>query len=661
MTARRSITRAVAHKPLGMVAAAWLGIVILASVAAPLIAPFGPNDQDLAHVLSGPTAHHWLGTGVLGRDIFSRVVYGGRVTLLGVLIAGALYVMLGVPLGVAAGYLGGIIERLVLRLADVAYAVPVIIILLVVVAIFPNNEAAAMVTLGLLGAPGLARIVRSVVAAQRHELYIKAAQVSGLTAFTIMRRHLLPRLAGTVVVQLSIFAAGAVLLETGLGFLGIGNDNASWGQLIAEASQNLSTQPWLLVPSGLIVVTFILALGLLGDAIRDAVAEQHGDTSTTRAPRGIRPSAAQRRPTRRRGHAPAPRPAPTTACDPAALLSVRDLSVAFASGATDVTVVSRVGFDVFPGQTLGILGESGCGKSVTAAAILGLLSRGGHVTAGVVAFDGQDLLAATGDRLRAVRGGKIGWISQEPINSLDPSFTVGSQLVETIRAHRRCSRAAARARAVELLTLVRLPDPRQLVRRYPHQLSGGMAQRVGIAAALAAEPKLLIADEPTTALDVTVQAEILDLLRDLQQTGMAIMLVTHDWGVVSDICDSAVVMYAGQVVEHASVRDLVRHPRHPYTAALLAANPHHARPGEALPAIEGSVPAPTEWPAGCRFANRCPLVRPDCTQAPIPLHVLDDRSHTGPHTSRCNYRQVLAAAESRADDTAPVLPGSRAR
>ena len=592
------------HKPLGAAALTWLVIVVAASIFAPLLAPYQPEDQDLTHVLSGPSGSHWLGTGTLGRDVLSRLLYGGRVTLLGVVISCAIYLAVGVPLGLVAGYLGGWVDRLVVRLADVVYSVPVIIVLLVVVAIFPGNESAAMVVLGLLGAPGLARIVRSITQGLRHELFVRAAQVAGLRPITIMRRHVLPRVGGTVIVQLSLFGAGAVLLETGLGFLGLGSQQATWGGLIAEASQNVGTQMWLLVPSGALVITFILALGLLGDALRDVMAEKYGET---------RPVVTNRRQTPR-ASTPTAVPANTEA-----LLSVRGLTVAFERDGAEVPVVTGVDFDLMSGEALGILGESGCGKSVTARSILALLPGTGRITAGSITFEGREFVTAGRDELRAVRGGRIGFISQEPILSLDPSFTIGSQLVEAIRAHRSCSRKQARARALELLALVRLPDPRAVAGKFAHELSGGMAQRAGIAAALAADPVMLIADEPTTALDVTVQAEILDLLRELQQTGMAIILVTHDLGVVSDLCQRAVVMYAGEVVESAEVTELIRAPRHPYTVALLAANPHGATPGEPLHAIEGVVPAPAEWPRGCRFANRCPLVTVDCTTEPVPL------------------------------------------
>ena len=611
------------RKGLGVAALGWLLTVVAASILAPVIAPYQPDEQDLEHVLSGPSGEHLLGTGVLGRDVLSRLLHGGQVTLLGVVISCAIYLAVGVPLGILAGYLGGWVERVVLRLADIVYSVPVIIVLLVVVAIFPNNESAAMVALGLLAAPGLARIVRSITQGLRHELFVRAAQVSGLRPLTIMRRHVVPRVAGTVVVQLSLFAAGAVLLETGLGFLGLGSKEATWGGAIAEASQNIGINPWLLVPSGLLVITFILALGLLGDAVRDVMAERYGE---------LRPAPVRRRSVSVGDTEPA---TVTAGVATEALLSVRGLTVVFDRDGTELPVVTDVDFDVLPGEALGILGESGCGKSVTARSILGLLPGTGRVVGGSIVFEGRDLLAASPDQLRAVRGGRIGWISQEPVNSLDPTFTIGAQLVEAIRAHRTCSRREAHARALELLALVKLPDPAGTAAKYPYELSGGMAQRAGIAGALAADPVMLIADEPTTALDVTVQAEILDLLRDLQATGMAVILVTHDLGVLSDLCERAVVMYAGEVVETASVAELAAGPRHPYTAALLAANPHDAVPGVPLLAIEGSVPAPDQWPHGCRFANRCPLVESRCEADPVPLLQLGDRS------ARCVRSEVV--------------------
>ena len=491
------------RKPLAAVSLAVLGLIVLATIFAGWLAPYEPDQQDLLHAFSGPSGDHWLGSGVLGKDVLSRLLHGGRVTLVGVLISLSVYALVGITVGIVAGYRGGWVDRLILRIADVVYAVPAIIVLLVVVAVFPNDETFAMVTLGLLGAPSLARIVRSVTLGLRHELYVRAAQAAGLSGPTIMRRHVLPGLAGPIIVQLSLFGSAAVMLETGLGFLGLGVDKPTWGTLVAEASKNLGVQPWLLVPSGGLIVIFTLALGLIGDAARDANAERYAANPTR--------SARDRR-----------RPQPVVAAvdgsapDPDAILAVRGLHVAFPVDGVDVTVVQNVSFDVRPGEALGVVGESGCGKTVTAMAVLGLLRGGGRITAGSVWFDGNDLASASEEQLRAVRGGRIGWISQDPIAGLDPSFTVGSQVAEAVRAHRSCSRRAARARALELLAAVQLPHPERVARQYPHQLSGGMAQRVGIAAALAGDPAMVIADEPTTALDVTVQAEILDLLRSLQ-------------------------------------------------------------------------------------------------------------------------------------------------
>jgi len=321
------------------------------------------------------------------------------------------------------------------------------------------------------------------------------------------------------------------------------------------------------------------------------------------------------------------------------------LTVAFPVDGVEVPVVTDVDLDVMAGEAVGIVGESGCGKSVTALSILGLLRGGGRIVAGSVVFEGTELVGAP-ERLSQVRGARIGWISQDPIASLDPCFSAGSQIAEVVRRHTGCSRRAAMRRAVELLELVRLPEPAQVAKRFPHQLSGGMAQRVGIAAAIAGDPVMLIADEPTTALDVTVQAEILDLLRELQGSGMAIVLVTHDWGVLSDLCERGVVMYAGQVVEQAGVAEMVRAPRHPYTAGLLASNPAHAVRGRPLPAIEGVVPAPADWPVGCRFQARCAYAQEDCGVGPIAFVEPDG---AGDRRTRCLHHDQLRSAPHRAE------------
>ena len=597
------------RKRAALVSACYLLLVVLVTVLADWIAPYDPDQQDLSAALSGPSGAHWLGTGELGRDVLSRLMHGGQITLLGVLITLVVYLSIGVPAGMIAGYRGGWFDRLVVKSADLISAVPVIIVLLVVLSVFTNNESAAMAANGLLGAPLLARVVRSATLGVKEELYVRAAVANGLRDRVIIRRHVLPRVTGVVLVQASVYGAYAVLLETGLGFLGLGTTRASWGSMIAEASKNVGTDPWLLVPSGAMIISFILALGLLSDGLRDTLAERYSPPST--------PPPSRRR-AAREALLQAPRTTtPALAPTEGALLSVRGLTVALPIDGTPTEVIRDVTFDLRAGEVLGIVGETGCGKTITATSLLGMLPAGGEITTGSLHFEGDDLARADAALLRRVRGRRIGWISQDPISSLDPSFTAGAQVAEAVRVHTGCTRKEARRRALELFERVRLPDPGRVAGSYPHQLSGGMAQRVGIAAALAGDPVLVIADEPTTALDVTVQAEILDLLRELQESGTAVILITHDWGVLADLCDRAVVMYAGEVVEEAEVTAMVTAPAHPYTAGLLRSDPHHAVPGEPLPSVEGAVPPPTQWPVGCHFQNRCPRVTDACREKPV--------------------------------------------
>ncbi|WP_435159495.1 dipeptide/oligopeptide/nickel ABC transporter permease/ATP-binding protein [Amycolatopsis sacchari] len=599
--------RRLLRKRLAWLCLAYLTTIAAVAVAAPLLLPgvAAENAGDLAAAQQGPGPAHLLGTDTLGRDVLERLLVGTRVTVIGVAVALLVALLIGVPLGLAAGFFRGWLDTAIGWLADLTFSMPAIVIILVVLAVFPQNMTAAMITLGAISAPGLMRVVRSATLAVRDELYIDAARVSGLSSIYIITRHVLPRIAGPVIVQTSLLAAVALLVQTGLAFLNlvVPAPAPSWGGMVADGVQAIVQHPWLIWPPGLVIVLTILTFGLLADCARDASTE-----------RWSAPAPASRR---------AKRHATAAAHHPDAhqhLLVIDSLRVSFPSPSGPAQVLDDVSFTIAPGETVGVVGESGCGKTATAMAVLGLLPAGGTVDGGSIYFRGQDLTMLGEAELSQIRGTKIGLVSQEPMVSLDPAFRVGSQLAEAVRQHHRVSRAAARARAVELLRRVHLPDPDAVARRYPHELSGGMAQRVVLARALAGDPELLIADEPTTALDVTVQAEVLDLLREIQaDTGMAILLVTHDWGVVADICDRAVVMYAGQVVEQADVASLFGRPMHPYTEALLAANPHTAADQEELPTIPGTVPKPGQWPLGCHFRPRCPYATADCASTDIEL------------------------------------------
>jgi peptide/nickel transport system permease protein len=607
-----SLVRTLLRRPVAIATMVFLLFLIVASIAAPLIAPYDPSAQDLTRVLSGPTAHNLLGTDTLGRDVLSRLIHGGRRSLLSIVEGLAVVLALGVPLGLVAGYRGGWIDRILSRVAEIVMAIPGIILVLVVLAVVPHNEDAAMVTFGLLGTPAVLRVVRGASLRIREDLYVTAARVSGLSHLRIVIRHILPRVSGPIIVQASLFAAYALLFETGLAYLGLTADPSAptWGGMVGEASTVIQQQEWLLVPPGAVIALTILAFGALGDAVRDAAVMD--EVASRRKRKG--PFASQMPVTAANGEARVSRNRV------AALLQVRDLSVGLAGNGSNTLIVDAVSFDVMPGETLGVVGESGCGKSVMALALLRLLPPELRPVGGHVYCAGREVSRMSERSFDELRGSTFAYVSQEPQSSLDPAFTIGSQLTEVVRHHDRVSRSVAKARALELLSLVELPNPRQVARARAHELSGGMAQRVATALALAGRPKLLFADEPTTALDVTVQAEILSLLRTLQEeTGMAILLITHNWGVVADLCDRTVVMYAGQIVEESGVQAMFDQPLHPYTLGLLESHPSLAEIGAPLAAMRGGVPAPGSWPVGCRFAPRCRFATRECIASPIPL------------------------------------------
>ncbi|HLI99811.1 MAG TPA: ABC transporter ATP-binding protein [Bradyrhizobium sp.] len=316
----------------------------------------------------------------------------------------------------------------------------------------------------------------------------------------------------------------------------------------------------------------------------------------------------------------------------APLIEIRDLRVTFRGDDGRATqAVDTVDLTVANGATLGLVGESGCGKSVTSLAIMGLLPPQSAEVTGSIRFDGLDLLTISDQARRDLRGNRLAMIFQEPMTSLNPSFTIGDQIVESIRRHRGGSKSAARQRAIELLRRVHIPSPERRIDEYPHKLSGGMRQRVMIAMALACDPRLLIADEPTTALDVTLQAQILDLMRELKaESGAAVILITHDLGVVAEVCDEVAVMYAGEIVERASVDTLFAAPQHPYTVGLLGSIPRLHHHTTHLATIEGVVPNMAAPPQGCRFAARCPFAEVACSAAPPPLAEISSG-----HWSRC--------------------------
>ncbi|QDG90452.1 dipeptide/oligopeptide/nickel ABC transporter permease/ATP-binding protein [Pseudarthrobacter sp. NIBRBAC000502770] len=595
----------------------WLVAMVAASLTAPLWLPYKTEDQDFTAVLSGPTGAHWLGTDELGRDILSRIFAAAAGTLGTSMLTVIVGVGLGTILAMLAAGAGERTEGVISRVTEVMMSLPGTVIILAVIGAVGTNIPVVMAILGILMSAGIYRVILGQAKSLQSQLYVDAAKVDGASPLRISLRHVLPGLANTIVVQAALIFAVGMLIQAGLAFIGFGPPipQPSWGGMIQGASQHVYDAPWMMVPTGAVLALTVLSANAIGNAL--------GKAPNAAAPH--LPSAAARRQRAKAVAAIAAAPVPT-AKDGALVretakgtLSVRNLSVGVDNG---VRLVTDVSFDVEQGTVLGLVGESGCGKTMTALSLLGLLPSGVSVTGGQILWNGRNLAATTDKDMESVRGREIALISQEPMRALDPMFTVGYQLTATIRRLRGMGNAEARKEALSLLEKVGIVDAARILKTYPHQISGGMAQRVAIALALSGQPRLLVADEPTTALDVTVQAEILSLLRALvKDTGMSVVMVTHDLGVVADICDQVAVMYAGQVVENGRTAAILDSPRHPYTLALLAADPHanHANDmPERLATIQGQVPQPKDWPTGCRFAARCQFAGSACLE-PVPL------------------------------------------
>ncbi|WP_321838804.1 dipeptide/oligopeptide/nickel ABC transporter permease/ATP-binding protein [Paraburkholderia bannensis] len=594
-TLRRLLTR-----PAGALASAWLGLIVLLSVTSPLWRPYSPTDGDLASRLMGPSAAHWLGTDELGRDILTRMFTASGPALLAAAITASVALLIAVPLVLVAAERGGILANSLSRSAEIILALPATVILLAVIsAVGGDRTYTIMAIFGVMAAAPVYRILLGVAQSLHQRLYVDAARVDGVSAVRISLRYVMPGMRTVIAVQASQLFAGAILVEAGLAFMGFGPSQPipSWGGMIATASQYIYQQPWMMVPTGLLLTLTVIAANEL------ALVIAHPDPA----------------PIRRRAGNAAPRVAPVAAPANQALLDIRGLSIELENGTQLVTDVS---LRVQAGEVLGLIGESGCGKTVTALSVMGLLDAEVRQVGGSIWFDGRDLSCLPERVMREVRGKDIARIPQDPLVALDPLFTVGTQMMEPIMRLRKVGRAEARQIAVDLLKRVEIPDPQRVLRSRPYELSGGMAQRVTIAMALSGQPRLLIGDEPTTALDVTVQMEILDLLHKLaHETGIAMIMVSHDMGVIADVCDQVAVMYAGQIVEYGPVEAVLRAPSQPYTMALLKANPHLPEDQpmpDRLAAITGRVPRPGEWPQGCRFAPRCPFAAPEC-ETPVEL------------------------------------------
>jgi len=465
----------------------------------------------------------------------------------------------------------------------------------------------ALIAVAAVNIPFFARNIRGITVGIAHKEFVDAARLAGLSNTRIILSEILPNVVPVIVIAMSTTIGWMILETAGLSFLGLGSQppQADLGSMLGEARSALITNPHTSIVPGMMILIIVMAINLLGDGVRDALDPRLKSGALSR------PMAATRVDRK------APVPAPTGA----GLLDVQSLETQFHVKDRVYRAVGGVDLHVEKGECLGIIGESGSGKSVTALSVMGLVaSPPGVVTGGAVYYDGEDLIGAPYRRLREMRGRNVAYIFQDPLATLHPLYRVGDQLIEAIRAHRPIGKAEGRAKAVDLLRAVRIPNAETRISDYPHEMSGGMRQRVGIAMALANDPDIIIADEPTTALDVTVQAQVLTILDDLRRSrGLAIVFITHDFGVVAQLCDRVAVMYAGRIVEEGRTAEILDAPRHPYTARLMACVPELGGGKRRLEAIAGLPPAVNKLPPGCAFAERCTRVQEDCRQGHIPL------------------------------------------
>jgi len=552
-TRRRSTLRRLLADPQAVTSAGLLTVVVLLGLLAPVLTSHGPNQADLDAVNAGVGEHGYLlGGDKSGRDIYARLLFSVNTSVVSALIGASIALAIGITSGLVGGYFGRRVRSVTEWLFSLIMTFPGLLLLIVLMPVTKGDYKATMLIFGVLLSPGVYRLVRNLVLGVRNELYVDAARVSGLPDRRILRRHVFAVVRGPVIIATAFLAGSSIAVQSGLAFLGVGSNTVpSFGAMISEGFTNLYEEPSQFLWPSLALGIITASLVLLGNALRDALEGGR--------PRPVRiVTATSYRP-----------PPAHQAAD--GLLTVDDLAIAYPTPSGELKeVVSGVTLSVAAGETLGLVGESGSGKTQTAFAALGVLPAEAVITRGSIRLDGRELLGLSERELRSVRGTSIAYVPQEPMSNLDPSCTVGAQLVEGVRAATSMPRAEARERVLALLARVGIPEPERTFRSYPHQISGGMAQRVLIAGAVASRPLLLIADEPTTALDVTVQAEILDLLRDLQrELNMAVLLVTHNFGVVADICGRVAVMREGTVVETGTTDELFAAPQHPYTRRLL--------------------------------------------------------------------------------------------
>lgn len=591
-----------------------IAILAFCAVFARFLAPCDP--VKITQNYQPPTGAHWFGTDNLGRDVFSRVMYGARYSLVIGLSSVLFALVMGAIIGAIAAVSRTWISELIMRLIDIVMSIPGIALAAVCLAILGQSMIGIIISIGVLYVPQIARIVRANIISEYGKDYVRAVIVSGARAPWILLKHVTRNIAAPVMVFTTLSVADAIVFEASLSFInaGIPEPTPTWGNILSSAKAGVIFGYWwqALFP-GLAIMITVLCLNILSEGITDAmvaaptapVAKSAADVDAARKEDRILtdPVAAYNEQhdalveslakLREAELKRTDRLQPTSTEPP--VIEVKDLCIQFPRYGS-VNVVDHLSFSVRPGETMGLVGESGCGKSITSLAIMGLLDPKAKIS-GQILFNGKDLVKLSPKEHNALRGHEIAMVYQDALSSLNPSMLIKAQMKQLT------SRGGTRS-AEELLELVGL-DPKRTLESYPHELSGGQRQRVLIAMALTRDPKLIIADEPTTALDVTVQKQVIDLLNELREKlGFAMVFVSHDLALVAKVAHSITVMYAGQVVEQGSTKEILTDPHHEYTRGLLGSVTSIEAGAPRLHQVPGTVPSPSDFPKGDRFAPR---------------------------------------------------------